>query len=106
MSERGRRAGGVALVALSGAAFGALGLFARAAYAHGVDVPTLLFLRFGLAGALLWAVVLARREPLPRGRSLGLLVALGAVGYASEAGVYFEALKHAPAGLVSPLHHP
>lgn len=101
MSARGRRAGGVALVALSGACFGAIGVFGRTAYAHGVDVPTLLFLRFSLAGVLLWAVVLARREPRPRGRALALVVALGAVGYASEAGAYFLALQHAPAGLVA-----
>jgi drug/metabolite transporter (DMT)-like permease len=95
------RTTGYLLVALSGASFGAIGLFGRLAYAAGADMPTLLFLRFTLAGLVLGAVMLVRRQRLPRGKTLGALVLLGAVGYVSEAGVYFTALKHAAAGLVA-----
>jgi drug/metabolite transporter (DMT)-like permease len=96
-----RRLQGLLLVALSGASFGALGLFGRLAYAAGADVPTALFLRFGLAGLVLLAVMLARRERFARGRVLLALVLLGAVGYVSESLAYFGALTLAPAGLVA-----
>lgn len=98
--ERRRRAGFLLMV-LSGACFGALGLFGRLAYAAGVDVPTLLFLRFSLAGGTLLTVMLARRQRFPRGRVLVSLVLLGAVGYVSEALAYFSALTLASAGLVA-----
>ncbi|MCP3099223.1 EamA family transporter [Myxococcus sp. K15C18031901] len=95
------RTAGFLIVALSGACFGALGLFGRLAYAAGADLPTLLFLRFTLAGAVLGVAMAVLRQPLPRGRLLVALILLGAVGYVSEAGVYFAALRHAPAGLVA-----
>ncbi|NOK08356.1 DMT family transporter [Corallococcus exercitus] len=95
------RTTGFLLVALSGASFGALGLFARLAYAAGTDMPTLLFLRFSLAGLVLAAVMVAKGGTWPRGRVLGGLVLLGAVGYFTEGSVYFIALQHASAGLVA-----
>jgi drug/metabolite transporter (DMT)-like permease len=96
-----RRTAGFLLMLLSGACFGALGLFGRLAYEAGVDVPTLLFLRFGIAGVVLLAVMVARGERFPRGRVLGSLVLLGAVGYVSESLAYFAALTMASAGLVA-----
>ncbi|MCE9668685.1 EamA family transporter [Myxococcus stipitatus] len=95
------RTAGFLIVALSGACFGALGLFGRLAYAAGADLPTLLFLRFTLAGGVLGAVMVGMRQKPPRGRLLVALILLGAVGYVSEAGVYFAALQYAPAGLVA-----
>ncbi|MCY1036769.1 EamA family transporter [Corallococcus sp. BB11-1] len=95
------RTAGFLLVALSGASFGALGLFARWAYAAGADMPTLLFLRFTLAGLVLTCVMLARRRRWPRGRVLLGLVLLGALGYFAEGSAYFVALQHASAGLVA-----
>lgn len=95
------RTAGFLIVALSGACFGALGLFGRLAYAAGADAPSLLFLRFSIAGAVLAGVMVARRQPLPGRRVVLSLMLLGAVGYVSEAGAYFIALQHAPAGLVA-----
>ncbi|RKG56215.1 EamA/RhaT family transporter [Corallococcus sp. AB011P] len=95
------RTAGFLLVALSGASFGALGLFARLAYAAGTDMPTLLFLRFTLAGLVLAGVMVAKGGRWPRGRVLGGLVLLGAVGYFTEGSAYFIALQHASAGLVA-----
>ncbi|MBN8230412.1 EamA family transporter [Corallococcus macrosporus] len=95
------RTAGFLLVALSGASFGALGLFARLAYAAGTDMPTLLFLRFTLAGLVLTGVMVAKGGTWPRGRLLGGLILLGAVGYFTEGSVYFIALQHASAGLVA-----
>lgn len=95
------RTAGFLIVALSGACFGALGLFARLAYASGADAASLLFLRFTMAGLVLVGVMVVRRQPLPRGKLLLSLMLLGAVGYVSEAGAYFLALHYAPAGLVA-----
>ena len=43
----------------SGAAFGAMGVFGKLAYGEGATVGTLLAVRFTLAAALFWALVLA-----------------------------------------------
>ena len=95
------RTAGFLIVVLSGVCFGALGLFARIAYAAGTDVATLLFLRFSLAGLVLAFVMAWRRQRWPRGGVLLGLVLLGAAGYFSQSSAYFSALHHAPAGLVS-----
>jgi len=84
----------------SGICFGWMPIFARFAYRAGVDVPTLLLLRFGLAAVCLWALMLARGLRPPRGRALALLLLMG-VGYASQAFCYFTAVTMASAGLVS-----
>ena len=92
---------GILLVAVSAAAFGTLAIFGRLAYAEGMDVLTVLFLRFSLAGAVMVVVLAARREPLPRGSTLLQLVGMGAVGYVGQAFAYFTALKYASPGLVA-----
>jgi drug/metabolite transporter (DMT)-like permease len=90
---------GILLILLSGVSFGTLGIFGRVAYASGVNTPTLLFLRFSSSTLVLGAVMLARRGRLPRGRVLGGLVLLGALGYVGQSLAYFSALKHISAGL-------
>jgi len=78
-----------------------MAILARFAAPSGVDTPTLLLLRFGIAGVVLWAAVWARRERLPAGRDLWVLLAMGGLGYAGQAFAYFSALEHASAGLVA-----
>jgi drug/metabolite transporter (DMT)-like permease len=92
---------GALYIAASALCFGAMPIFARAAYAGGVDPSTLLLLRFSGAAALLWTVVAVRRPPLPRGRALWTLAGMGAIGYAGQAYAFFTALTLASAGLVS-----
>jgi drug/metabolite transporter (DMT)-like permease len=100
--ERPRgRALGIAYVVASGLCFGSMPLFARRAAADGVDTSTLLLLRFATAAAVMWALAALKRAPLPRGRTLATLVAMGAVGYAGQAFCYFSALELASAGLVA-----
>jgi drug/metabolite transporter (DMT)-like permease len=102
LSHAARRALiGALFVAGSALCFGAMPIFARAAYADGVDPRTLLLLRFTLASAFLWALVAVRRAPVPRGRPLAVLAAMGGVGYAGQAFSYFTALTLASAGLVA-----
>lgn len=96
----GRRAG-VLWIVLSAAGFGAMAIFAKLAYADGVTLTTMLFLRFTLAGLLLAAWGALRRMAWPRGRDLALLIAMGALGYVGQAYCYFSALQFASAGLVA-----
>jgi len=95
------RLAGIVLVAVSAAAFGTLAIFARFAYADGVDALTILFLRFGLAAVLMLALLFVRRERLPRGSVLLRLVGMGALGYVGQTFCYLTALKYASAGLVA-----
>ena len=85
-----------------------MAVFGKLAYDEGATVGTLLAVRFTLAAALFWARArgaAARRasvrgaRPRPRRRALGL--ALGACGYALQAGCYFAALERIDASLLS-----
>ncbi|WP_224051922.1 DMT family transporter, partial [Burkholderia cepacia] len=92
---------GTLYVALSAAAFGAMAIFGRYAYAAGVDVLGLLIVRFAIGGAVLAAIARHRRVTWPRGRALAPLVAMGALGYVGQSFCYFSALQHAQASLVA-----
>jgi drug/metabolite transporter (DMT)-like permease len=102
-----RRAGGRAsavgafYVIISALAFGSMPIFARTAYASGVDTETLLLLRFSIASVLTWVIFAIRRARLPRGPGLAVLVGMGAIGYAGQAFSYFTALTLASAGLTA-----
>jgi drug/metabolite transporter (DMT)-like permease len=99
-AERARLAGSICIVA-SAAGFGAMPIFGKLAYAEGVDLPSLLFLRFALAGGLLAVVMQMRALPWPRGSNLLLLIAMGGLGYVGQSFCYFAALQHASAGLTA-----
>ncbi len=92
---------GIACVVASATCFGTLPIFARLAYASGVDTSTLLLLRFTIAAALMWTVLAVRRVAVPRGKGLAMLVGMGAIGYAGQAFSYFTAVSLASAGLAA-----
>lgn len=92
---------GMVYVGLSAVGFGAMAIFARVAYASGVDVPTMLFLRFSIAGALLTLVMFRRRRVWPRGRNLLVLCLMGGICYVGQSFCFFSALRHASAGLTA-----
>jgi drug/metabolite transporter (DMT)-like permease len=92
---------GVLLIILSAASFGTLAIFGRYAYAGGLDTFTLLFLRFSIAAILMGGVLVFRREGLPRGKELYLLIGMGALGYVGQSFSYLTAIKFASAGLVA-----
>ncbi|HEX2413363.1 MAG TPA: DMT family transporter [Solirubrobacteraceae bacterium] len=86
----------------SSAAFGAMAVLGKLAYAEGATVGTLLSLRFALAAAVFWALIGARGEPRAlRGRDVAAALALGACGYAAQAGAAFGALARIDASLLS-----
>jgi drug/metabolite transporter (DMT)-like permease len=96
---------GSALCIASAIAFGAMAIFGKLAYDAGVGILTLLFVRFSLAAPVLWIAALRRLGTLagaPR-RTVFAAFALGAVGYAMQAGLYFAALARMDASLLSML---
>jgi len=99
------RSSGTVLCLGSGAAFGAMAVFGKLAYAGGATVGTLLSVRFALAAALFWVLVLAgggvRELRALDARAIGAGLALGACGYALQAGCYFAALERIDASLLS-----
>jgi drug/metabolite transporter (DMT)-like permease len=96
---------GALLCLASAVAFGAMGIFGKLAYEHGATVGTLLAVRFVLAAALFWGLVLAtgagRHLRTLSHRDIGLALGLGAVGYSAQAGAYFIALTRLDASLLS-----
>lgn len=93
---------GIALVLVSAAGFGTLGIFGVLAAEEGVPIPTVLFLRFALATVILWAVLGVRgRFRLLTGRPLAIALGLGGLGYATMSGLYFLGLEYLTAGLVA-----
>jgi drug/metabolite transporter (DMT)-like permease len=99
------RSSGTLLCLASGAAFGAMGVFGKLAYAEGATAGTLLPVRFAVAGVLFWALLAVGggraevRSLRPRDAVAGL--ALGACAYALQAGCYFAALERIDVSLLS-----
>jgi drug/metabolite transporter (DMT)-like permease len=92
---------GALFVLCSAAGFGTLGVLGVVAGEEGLSIPTVLFLRFGLATVLVWAVLGARGElELLSGKNLLAGVGLGAFGYAAMSGLYFLGLEFMTAGMV------
>jgi drug/metabolite transporter (DMT)-like permease len=89
----------------SAAAFGAMAIFGKLAYDEGATAGTLLALRFTLAAAMLWCLLLARGDLSTvralRRRDLAIALGLGACGYSVQAGCYFVALERIDASLLS-----
>jgi drug/metabolite transporter (DMT)-like permease len=91
---------GLALCVLSGAAFGSLAIFGKQAYAGGLGVVEVLVIRFALAAPLLVGLALVARRGLRVGwPTAWRLLALGGVGYAIQATLFFNALTRISAGL-------
>jgi drug/metabolite transporter (DMT)-like permease len=95
------RALGITYIIISAASFGTLAILGRYAREAGIDTFTLLFLRFTIAALIMAGILLARREELPRGKPLGLLIGMGAIGYVGQSFCYLTATQYASAGLVA-----
>jgi drug/metabolite transporter (DMT)-like permease len=85
----------------SAASFGVMPIFARFAYASGIEPFTLLFLRFTAATPIMIVLCALSRARMPRGKPLVVLILLGAVLYVAQSLCYFMALTVAPASLVA-----
>jgi len=96
-----KRLTGILLIAISAASFGTLAIFGRYAYADGMDIFTVLFLRFTISASIMTIILLLRKEPFPHGSILLQLIGMGALGYVGQSFSYLTAIKYASAGLVA-----
>ncbi len=96
-----RRLIGIILIAISAASFGTLAIFGRYAYNDGMNIYTVLFLRFGISASFMTVILLLRKEHFPRGRILTQLIGMGALGYVGQSFMYLTAINYASAGLVA-----
>jgi len=100
-----RRLLGVALAAASACGYGSGALFAKSVYGAGIDWLALLFWRFLIGGALVWAWTLLFRDnraalrALPRRRTFALL-GLGAF-FVGNASTYYASLQYVSASLAA-----
>jgi drug/metabolite transporter (DMT)-like permease len=92
---------GILFIAISAASFGTLAIFGRYAYDDGMDIFTVLFLRFGLSAAFMTVILILRREHFPHGRILAQLIGMGTLGYVGQSFLYLTAINYASAGLVA-----
>ncbi len=99
LAQNRRTALGVALILISAAGYGTQAIFARLAYEAGVNVSTLLLLRFLLSIALLWVILLLRGRwshawKVLSQPKLGIkLLALGMI-FAGNSAAFFTALTY------------
>lgn len=93
---------GLGAAALSAIAFGTVAPLVKTSYNAGADPFPLLAIRFSVAAALLAVgyTIAGRSIAVGKGPALRLM-ALGALGYAFEASLFFAALERAPAGVVT-----
>ena len=96
-----RRLIGIILIAISAASFGTLAIFGRYAYNDGMNIYTVLFLRFGVSASFMTVILLLRKEHFPRGKILAQLIGMGALGYVGQSFMYMTAINYASAGLVA-----
>ena len=99
---------GAAMVVVSAFSYSTLAIFGKLALGEGMNLPSLLALRFGLAAAVLGGLVLTGAAGRPRPgagpptRRLELFLC-GLIGLAGQAGLFFAALLHISASLAEVL---
>jgi drug/metabolite transporter (DMT)-like permease len=106
-APEGRRdvVGGL-LVAVGALLFGSVVVLGRTDTVQAVPVNSLLAVRFGVATVVLVAILAVLRQPLrPASGEWVRLMALGALGYAVESGLFFLALGEGTAATVTLLFY-
>jgi drug/metabolite transporter (DMT)-like permease len=93
---------GLLFILLSVACFGSASIFARFAYDAGINLVTMLTVRFGISAALLFIYSTFARESLRLApKDLKLVLLLGAVGYGIMAYLYFGSLQYIPVSMAT-----
>lgn len=103
--KNAEKVGGVLLVAGSAASFGLTPIFAKIAYSAGINIYSLLFLRFLVAAVFMFSLLFVKKLTLPSKKEMLALFLLGAAGYASQSFCYFMALNYASSSVVSLLFY-
>ncbi len=85
---------GTGLVIVSAASFGLMAIFVKYAYTVNLNILTLLSLRFAIAAAVMWLIVLWKKENYKLGRKQVLYLAgMGAVGYGLQSTFFLNAVR-------------
>lgn len=93
---------GILLVLLSALGFSLLPIFALFAYRGGINVTTLLLIRFSLAAVVFFIYVFAKFKRIEMNKKdLFFLFILGSICYTLQAGCYFSSIKYIPASLAA-----
>ncbi len=93
---------GLLLILLSVACYGSASIFAKIAYAGGINLLTLLTLRFSIAALLMLLFALATKTNLRLDRQdLRNVCLLGGIGYVSMAFLYFGSLQYISVSLTT-----
>lgn len=95
------KARGVALALASAAGFSTLGVFTKLAYSGGLSPTQALAWRFAVAAAVLWVPLVLRGGWRRPRRDYLAAAALGLLGFAPQAGLYFLTLRYLSASLTS-----
>ncbi|HLI46742.1 MAG TPA: DMT family transporter [Geobacterales bacterium] len=91
---------GALLVAISAISFGFLPIFAKFVYASGMDVFSMLFLRFSLGSFFLLLTLRIRNMlNIPPRRILLDLALLGGIGYFLQSIFYLSSIRYIPASV-------
>lgn len=96
-----RQQQGTLLCLVSAAAFGSMAIFGKFAYVAGLNVVTLLSVRFTIAAALFWLLALWTRPPRPPRCETMLGLALGLAGYSAQSALFFLTLTRLDASLTA-----
>lgn len=100
---RSKATGGL-LIAMSAAGFAFLPIFAKLAYAAGLNIVTLLAARFIIAASCFWVLLtLTKTKWKVDGKSLVALFLLGAVGYGLQSSGYLMSVQYIPTSLAAML---
>src|SRR5688572_29435764 len=93
---------GGGVVGLDSLQFGAVVILGRFLAGRDLSIPTVLSVRFALAGTFLAAALALSRKPLLPSSGEGVrLVLLGGLFYAAESALFFFALRHGTAAAVT-----
>jgi drug/metabolite transporter (DMT)-like permease len=94
---------GAALCTISAAGFASLSILGKLAFELGLNLVTILCLRFGFAALLLalYLKIIKRRRLFLGWRVITPLILLGSVGYAGQSTLYFASLERNPASITS-----
>ncbi|GAB6171160.1 EamA family transporter [Paradesulfitobacterium aromaticivorans] len=97
-----RKRAGVLAILISTLGFCVYPILGKIVFAGGATVATVLFIRFGAAATVFWAVILWKNgRPRLESKTWFALLAMGGIGYAGMAGLYLWSVQFIPASIAS-----
>lgn len=93
---------GIVAILISALGFAFYPIFGKFVFAGGASLATVLFIRFLIAAAVFWGLIIVRKSTIHLAkRDFLRLWLLGGIIYAGQAGLYISAVKFIPASMAS-----